>query len=271
MRMGTSIRSGSFLIVPIYVFIQFSILTHSHIVFVLGYTLLRDKYLQQRRRKIEGGQSTQMRSRGNKNIYKIECVEENVGRIQQLSKKWVTWRFQVVEEVEVKPPTEVVQKVELLASPAPEVPVTLPSHTEMEPLSIPKVQTYCISINWSLITGKQEIEMNGETIWFGRRSGGSIFSHAWVEDDFQLEVLGTCNSPKKHVSPGFRCFDLMINGRTYHELPIWGKTEFTPLATIAAADLPTSIVEILYPNGYTWKPSEMDVRFERGRRNPRIC
>jgi hypothetical protein len=100
--------------------------------------------------------------------------------------------------------------------------------------------------------------MNGQTIWFGRRPGGAVLSHAWLEDDLELEVLGSSQAPKRHVSPGFRCFDLMINGRTFEELPILGKHDATPLATIAAADLPTSVVEILYPDGYQWKPTNVD-------------
>ena len=219
-------------------------------------------------------------------IYKIECVEENVGRIRDVSKKWVTWRFQVVEDSGMGPPhppptthEEVAPPIDLLSSPSPLLLLPSPSTTEptlsdfpMEPSTpVPPTttstttttttRTYSVSVTWSFTSGKQEIQMNGQIVWFGRRSGGSILSHAWSEDDLQLEVLGTSLIPnKRHVSHAFRCFDLMINGRTFDELPIRGKQEGIPslTTTIATADLPKSVVEILYPNGYVWTPSNGD-------------
>jgi hypothetical protein len=201
------------------------------------------------------------------NIYKIEFVEENVGRIREESKKWLTWRFQVIDAVITTPPSpadeEATLPIDLLSSSPPLLlPPTEPTppDTQMEPPPVPTAtaRIYSVSVTWSFASGKQEIQMNGQVVWFGRRSGGSILSHAWSEDDLQLEVLGTSHVPKRHVSHGFRCFDLMINGRRFDELPVLGKQEVIPLTTIATADLPISVVEILYPNGYVWTPSNMD-------------
>lgn len=188
-------------------------------------------------------------------VFRIECVEEDVGRIRKHSKKWLTWRFKVVESAGVShhPMDAGPPMVDLLAGPIVDVrppPITAPAPAKMVS------KTYSISLTWSFKSGKQSLEVNGTELWFGRKRGGAIFSHAWQEGDLQLEVLGTCQPPKRHVSPDFRSFDLMINGKNFEDLPILGKDEAAHSSTtISVADLPKSIVEILYPNGYRWTPS----------------
>jgi hypothetical protein len=183
-----------------------------------------------------------------KNIFKIEYLEENVGRIKTSSKKWVTWRFQVADH---SPPTDP------QGMPVTDLVVASP-FTQAEAPNSNNMKQYCVSVSWSSVSGKQEIDVNGQNVWFGRRSGAAILSHAWLEDGLQLEVIGTNRAPKRHVSPGFRSFDLMINGHLFEDLPVWGEQEVIRSTLIAEADLPTCIAQVVYPESYTWHPSSGD-------------
>lgn len=102
--------------------------------------------------------------------------------------------------------------------------------------------------------------MNNEPIWFGRKQGAAVFSHAWISrEGLELEILATTRKVSaRHVAPDFRNYDLVINGRLFDTLPVVGGADTMSHSMDdqePALDLPRSIVEILYPNGYTWKES----------------
>lgn len=183
-------------------------------------------------------------------IQKVDFIEDDVGKVRKQSKKRVTWTFQVTTAQASNTTTALVeaQTAGLLDGPA----------TQRHPPAAQKM--YSVSLLWSLKTGKQHIEMNGEEVWFDRKPGASVCSHAWTTSDglLRLEVLATGRAPKRHVAPDFRSYDLMINGRIFEELPSLeqGTTSSydpTSAAAVSSLDAPKSIVDILYPDGYTWE------------------
>jgi len=110
---------------------------------------------------------------------------------------------------------------------------------------------HMISLIWSKTTGKQQIEMDGTLIWFGRNQGRSVLDHDWTTRDERpkkLHMLATC-APK--VNENFRNFDLVINGQLYAALPHYGREgSNAPIPPPMGKDNLNSIIQILYPDGY---------------------
>lgn len=115
---------------------------------------------------------------------------------------------------------------------------------------------HTIQLNWSKSTGKQEIFLDGASIWFGRNKGRSVLDHHWTTPDesLNLHVLATC-APK--LSNDFRSYDLLINGQIFASLPCDDNnngdcdTEQPWVAHPEQHDKhPKSILQILYPDGY---------------------
>lgn len=123
----------------------------------------------------------------------------------------------------------------------------------------PATSTHAVSLIWSVKTGKQEVVMDDEQIWFGRQRGAAVFSHAWLSrQGLKMEVMATTRTvPSRHVAPEFRHHDLVINGQLFDKLPGVGEyaTAVIEADSEPALDLPRSILEILYPEGYKWKES----------------
>ncbi len=113
---------------------------------------------------------------------------------------------------------------------------------------------HLVVLSWSKSTGKQEITMDGSSVWFGRNKGRSVLDHNWktVDDTLKLHVLATC-APK--LSPNFRSYDLVINGQLFASLPShnhfdgFGDTEETEYMAQSEGDV-SSIIQILFPDGY---------------------
>jgi len=109
---------------------------------------------------------------------------------------------------------------------------------------------HIISLIWSKTTGKQQIEMDGTLIWFGRNPGRSVLDHNWTTRDerLKLHLLATC-APK--VNENFRNFDLVINGQLFAALPHYGREgSNAPIPPPVGKDNLNSIIQILYPDGY---------------------
>ena len=114
-----------------------------------------------------------------------------------------------------------------------------------------------VVLTWSKSTGKQDITMDGDSVWFGRNQGSSVLDHNWTTSDrsLRLHVLATC-APK--LSNHFRCYDLLINGQLFATLPLYKKSD----DYLDATEMPwmaqnqtnrgelSSIIQILYPEGY---------------------
>jgi hypothetical protein len=152
-------------------------------------------------------------------LYQVGFVEESIARVNKGSKIRVTWTFRVASS-----PSDAAQGRE-----------------------------HSISLIWSKKTGKQEIFMDGtEEVFFGRHRGASVFDHQWETQSeglpLQLQILATC-APKLH--PGFRCYDLIINGNVFAYLPHYGDHGPTP-AIMAESPIvdgrPGSIFDIIFPN-----------------------
>ena len=117
---------------------------------------------------------------------------------------------------------------------------------------------HAIQLNWSKSTGKQEIFLDGASVWFGRNKGRSVLDHHWTTPDesLNLHVMATC-APK--LSKDFRSYDLLINGQIFASLPSDDdnnedyNTEQPWVAHPEQHDMekhPKSILQILYPEGY---------------------
>ena len=163
-------------------------------------------------------------------IYQIQFCEENVGKYHKQSKKKLTWIFEIGDGRDGPGSDEDVGDEERLQS-------SSSQHT--------------VSLTWSKSTGKQEIEMDGTVVWFGRHPGSSVFDHRWMAETtmmmitndnssnndnedgqyghhqrhlldgepvirLQLHILSTC-APRIHKT--FRKHDFIINGQVFANLP----------------------------------------------------
>ncbi|KAL3921031.1 MAG: hypothetical protein SGILL_002965 [Bacillariaceae sp.] len=156
-------------------------------------------------------------------LYQVSFLEEAVARVNKNSKKRVTWMFRVQ------------------------------SSTGYD-------REHSVSLTWSKKSGKQEVEMDGqEQVYFGRRRGASVFDSRWETKEgvpLKLHILATSAPP---LNNHFRCYDLIINGQVFAMLPQYsgaggyGAGQVPPSMEEPAADdgKPSSIFEVIYPNGYT--------------------
>lgn len=110
---------------------------------------------------------------------------------------------------------------------------------------------HTVTLAWSKSTGKQEVRMDGEEVWFRRNKGRSTLDHNWTtrDESLQLHVLATCAPKTKKMSADFRRFDLVINGQLFASLPHQAGLGAPPPQQMAQ-NHPNSIIQILYPDGY---------------------
>ena len=197
-------------------------------------------------------------------IYKVDFEKEDVGKLRKKTKQRLTWTFQL--NTAKTAPSSVAAAT---AAPVPDVipqdllggdMIALPPAPSQTPPAPPQMvtrtdnQTHSVSLIWSIHSGEQRVEMDGDEVWFGRKQGASVFSHKWTTPDglLRFEILASSTAPKRNVAPGFRPHDLMINGRAFDELPSSdGSSGDYMDEAISTLDLPKSIVDILYPEGYT--------------------
>jgi hypothetical protein len=114
---------------------------------------------------------------------------------------------------------------------------------------------HTVTLLWSKRSGKQFVYMSDNEVFFGRKKGASVFFHKWTTRDgsMNLHILATAATPsKKHVAPGFRKYELIINSQPFYNMP---RKDGTTPPTAAEGEgnpkgLPTSILDIIYPNGY---------------------
>ena len=144
-------------------------------------------------------------------VYQVSYSEENVGKRVKHSKVRVTWNF----------------------------------------VSNGGRDQHTVTLAWSKSTGKQEVRMDGEDVWFGRNKGRSVLDHNWTTRDerLRLHVLATCAPNTKKMNEDFRSFDLVINGQLFASLPHQDGLG-APLPQQMAQNHPNSIIQILYPEGY---------------------
>jgi hypothetical protein len=150
-------------------------------------------------------------------LYQVNFLIENVGKRKAQSKKRITWTFAKGDH------------------------------------------EYTVTFLWSKRSGKQFVYMSDNEVFFGRKKGASVFFHKWTTRDgsMNLHILATAATPsKKHVAPGFRKYELIVNGQPFYSMP---RKDGTTPPTAAEGEgegegnprgLPTSILDIIYPNGY---------------------
>jgi hypothetical protein len=145
-------------------------------------------------------------------VYQVSYSEENVGKMVKHSKVRVTWNF----------------------------------------VSNGGRDQHTVTLAWSKTTGKQEIRMDGEEVWFGRNKGRSVLDHNWTtrDESLRLHVLATCAPHTKNMNEDFRSFDLVINGQLFASLPHQDGLGAPLSQQLTAQNLPNSIIQILYPEGY---------------------
>lgn len=103
-------------------------------------------------------------------------------------------------------------------------------------------QTHEVVLTWSKRTGKQLIVMDGSEIHEARHKGASIVTYQWTTaDGMMLHVLASRPSVKQ--IPNLQKYELMINGQPFTSLNF-------PDGTMPRPEDVTSLVTILYPNGY---------------------
>jgi hypothetical protein len=111
-------------------------------------------------------------------------------------------------------------------------------------------EQHTVSFTWSKRSGKQRVDMDGTEVWFGRKKSASVFFHKWTtREGMHLHILATTKTPKKNVSPEFRKYDLMINSQVFANLPFQDGSK--PPERQGDSRMPASIVDIIYPTGYT--------------------
>lgn len=186
-------------------------------------------------------------------LFKVDFVEEDAGKLRKQAKQRFTWTFQSTETGAAPPPPPPPPPSEDLLGSAGDFLALPPSQNITPTMPEAVTKTHSVCLTWSYTTGKQLVEMNGEEVWFGRKPGAAVFSHSWTSRDgsLRLEILATRKAPVRNVAPDFRCHDLMINGRLFEDLPSINGDQGTHSTTISQFDLPRSIVDILYPDGYT--------------------
>lgn len=106
-----------------------------------------------------------------------------------------------------------------------------------------------VLLTWSLLSGKEYITLDGREEHHNQKGRTSICDHKWTtRDNYELHVVTTREPPLKSP-PNFRCYELLLNGRSFFNLPKPGQTESRQRSTEyeIAYGAPSSIVEILYP------------------------
>jgi hypothetical protein len=136
------------------------------------------------------------------NLFQVGYYDESIGKYRKSSKKKITWVFRVGHR-----------------------------NGDVDNGQGTATTDHTVSLTWSKSTGKQEVEMDGSNVWFGRRRGASVFDHRWTTDQYnnttgttpspaeptlRMHILSTC-APR--MSENFRKHDLIINGQVFAQLP----------------------------------------------------
>ena len=75
-----------------------------------------------------------------------------------------------------------------------------------------------VTVVWSITSGKRQITMDGKEVHYSA-SRGSILDFSWsVRGNHVLKVIAHA-SPPLQANPGFRQYDLFIDGQTFFNMP----------------------------------------------------
>ena len=108
---------------------------------------------------------------------------------------------------------------------------------------------YNITLVWSKHSGKRLVYMADAEVFFETKKTITFF-HKWTSQDgaTKFHIVATSVTPsKKFLSPNFLKFELIINGQRFVKLPF---KDGTPAPEEEAREGPTSIFDIMFPQGY---------------------
>jgi hypothetical protein len=109
---------------------------------------------------------------------------------------------------------------------------------------------HTVSLLWNKRSGKITVAMDDEEIWYGQRDGASVISHKWeTKEGTRLHLFASRVTPNGSA-PGFRKYALVVDNKEYVLVP---KDDGIMNKYSRDYGAPSSIVELLYPNGYCWR------------------
>jgi len=170
-------------------------------------------------------------------IYQVSFSIENVGKRQEDSKKRLKWIYQVVG--------------------------TDGQSGQHE-----------IEFTWSLLSGKQEVTLDGQNVMFNRKKGQSVFDENLTKmgEKPSLQLVCARKAPIK-AHPDFQCYELLIDDKPFGTYPSLDGSRnnnanqspeiMNPDSTINGDimqtpnpfyDGPMSILDICYPGKYSSAP-----------------
>ncbi|EJK48519.1 hypothetical protein THAOC_32681 [Thalassiosira oceanica] len=133
--------------------------------------------------------------------YQIEFDVEHIGKNRPQNKRQALWRYCIAT-----------------SSPGVDDSTTICEHVAQ--------------LVWSTHSGKYAIKVDGEEV-YSNVAKGSVLEHKWRwdhrnacvvdEGGVQMRILA-CRKPPTRSSKNFRCYEFLVQGKVYRELPRFGSS-----------------------------------------------
>eukprot|EP00526_Cylindrotheca_closterium_P024103 CAMPEP_0113655088 /NCGR_PEP_ID=MMETSP0017_2-20120614/29506_1 /TAXON_ID=2856 /ORGANISM="Cylindrotheca closterium" /LENGTH=187 /DNA_ID=CAMNT_0000568285 /DNA_START=115 /DNA_END=678 /DNA_ORIENTATION=+ /assembly_acc=CAM_ASM_000147 len=138
---------------------------------------------------------------------------ENVARFKSANKKLITWTF-------------------------------------VDTLNKENQEAHIVTLQWNKRSGKMVITMDGTQVCSYKHKGNDIISHKWQTPDGMKLVIVAARVTPNGVSDNFQKYGLIVNG---YEVPLMKSSEagYDGQPVEASSIRTTSILQMLYPNGYS--------------------
>lgn len=138
-------------------------------------------------------------------IYQIDFDVEHLGKNKPQSKRMAIWKYGIPQE-----------------SARAEDGMIVACHEAM--------------LTWSTHSGKYTISVDGEEV-FSSVAKGSVLEHKWRwshhkacvsedEEDVVAMRIVACRKPPVRTSKDFRCYEFIIGGKIFRDLPVHGSDEY---------------------------------------------
>jgi hypothetical protein len=76
-----------------------------------------------------------------------------------------------------------------------------------------------VSLVWSVSSGKRMIMSNGKQLYVGVNKATSVFEHQWIDARGTTIKLTAHTAPPMSNASSSRQYDLIINGKSFFDLP----------------------------------------------------
>ncbi len=148
-------------------------------------------------------------------IFKVEHFVDFVGRLDPASKRVISWTYMVAD-----------------------------SSSDFDGM-----EQHEVVLTWSVSSGKRCIQIDGLEESYVIDKGGIVDQKLSTSYGHELHIIGTKVAPDNAHSI-FRCYELLINGRSFFTYPEAAHARGKGLTHIPGGygSGPTSILQILYPN-----------------------